>query len=137
MQNAFDSIKGFLLNPPVLMGLIEGKPLIPLYITTLDFLLRALLAQHNYVEKEMALYYLRMTMVGAKNNLSLIVKTCLALVFAVQKLRHNLLTTTVHLISRADPIKYIMSRPTVQGRFVKWTMLLLKFNIHYIPQCGQ
>lgn len=42
-------------------------------------------------------------------------KTCLALVFVLQKLRHYLLTTTVNLISWADPLKYIMSRPQSKG----------------------
>lgn len=74
-------------------------------------------------------------MVGAKLNYSLIKKICLALLFALQKLRHYLLTTTIHLISQADPLKYIMSRPSVQGHIAKWTVLLLEFDIHYVPQC--
>lgn len=40
----------------------------------------------------------------------------------------------VHLISRVDPLKYIMSRPYIQGSIAKWNVLLSKFDIHYIPQ---
>lgn len=40
-----------------------------------------------------------------------------------------------HLISRADPLKYIMSHSSFQGCIAKWTILLSKFDIHYIPQC--
>ncbi|XP_062085733.1 uncharacterized protein LOC133791838 [Humulus lupulus] len=57
-QNAFESIKRYLLHPPVLRAPIFGKPLI-LYITTLDRSLGALLGQDNEDGKEVALYYLK------------------------------------------------------------------------------
>lgn len=57
----------------------------------------------------------------------------MVLILAVYKLRHYLLTIMVHLISRPDPLKCIMSGPSIQGRISKWTVLS-EFNIHYIPQ---
>ncbi|KAI0526805.1 hypothetical protein KFK09_002396 [Dendrobium nobile] len=56
-QNAFDNIKQYLSNPPVLAAVIPGKLLI-LYIAALDESLGALLAQVNDEGKENALYYL-------------------------------------------------------------------------------
>lgn len=56
-QNAFDSIKAYLLKPPILMAPIKGKPLI-LYIAALERSLGAMLAQENEDGKENALYYL-------------------------------------------------------------------------------
>lgn len=118
------------------MSPVLGKSLL-LYITALDASLGALLTQHNDEGKEHALYYLIRTMVGAKLNYSSIEKICLALIFTIQKMCHYLLITTVHLISKADPLKYIMSHLFVQGRFAKWTILLSEFDIHYCntPQC--
>lgn len=95
--------------------------------------LRALLAQYNEEGKEHALFYPNRTMVGADLNYSPIEKICLALVFVLQKLSHYLLTTMIHLISRADPLKYIMSCPLVQGHTAKCT-ILSEFDIHYILQ---
>ena len=86
----FDSIKEYLQNPPVLSALIKIKPLI-LCIEELDGSLGALLAQHNEEAKEGALYYIRRMLVEADHNYSPIEKTCLALIFAVKKLRHYLL----------------------------------------------
>ncbi|KAA0042128.1 ty3-gypsy retrotransposon protein [Cucumis melo var. makuwa] len=63
-QNAFDSIKKYLLNPPVLSAPATGKPLI-LYIAALETSLGALLAQENDKDKECALYYLSRTLTGA------------------------------------------------------------------------
>jgi hypothetical protein len=84
-QNALDSLKRYLLNPPVLVALVKGHPLI-LYIATQPTSIGALLAQHNDEEKEVACYYLSHTLVGAKINYSPIEKLCLALVFYLKKL---------------------------------------------------
>ena len=132
-QNAFDSIKKYLLNPPILMAPIKGKPLI-LYIAALDHSLGALLAQNNDQGKEKALYYLSRTLVGAEHNYTPIEKICLALVFAVQKLRHYMLAHSVTLISRADPLKYLMTKPMPSGRLAKWSLILSEFEIKYVPQ---
>ena len=67
-------------------------------------------------------------------NYSPIEKMCLALMFAIKKLRHYLQAHSVHLISRADPIKYIMSRLVLSGGLAKWALLLQKFEIIYISQ---
>ncbi|XP_020410280.1 uncharacterized protein LOC109946529 [Prunus persica] len=77
-QNALESIKQYLLNPPVLMAPIKGKPLI-LYIAALECSLGALLAQHNEDGKENALYYLSRTLVGAEQNYTPIEKWSLLL----------------------------------------------------------
>ncbi|KAG9458147.1 hypothetical protein H6P81_002655 [Aristolochia fimbriata] len=73
-------------------------------------------------------------MVGAELNYSPIEKMCLALIFAIQKLRHYLLAHSTNLISRADPLKFIMSRPMLSGRLAKWALLLSEFEINFIPQ---
>jgi len=52
-QNAFDSIKKYLLNPPVLRAPVPGEPLI-LYITAQERSLGALLAQKEEKGKERA-----------------------------------------------------------------------------------
>ncbi|XP_062103524.1 uncharacterized protein LOC133814600 [Humulus lupulus] len=132
-QNAFESIKRYLLHPLVLRALILGKPLI-LYITTVDHSLGALLAQNNEGGKEVALYYLSRTLVGAEHKYPLIEKVCLALIFAVTKLRHYLLSHTVTLVSKADPLRYILSKLVLSGQLAKWSMILLEFEINFVPQ---
>ncbi|MBV8801981.1 MAG: reverse transcriptase-like protein, partial [Gammaproteobacteria bacterium] len=132
-QNAFESIKKYLMNPPVLAAPKKGKPLI-LYIAALDHSLGGLLAQKNEDDKEVATYYISRTLVGAEHNYSPIEKICLALIFAIKKLRHYLLAHKVQLISRVDPLKYLMTRPTLSGRLAKWSLILLEFDIEYVPQ---
>ncbi|KAI0494874.1 hypothetical protein KFK09_025020 [Dendrobium nobile] len=132
-QEAFESIKRYLTNPPVLAAPIPGKPLI-LYTTALDESLGALLAQENEEGKENALYYLSRRLIPAELKYPAMEKQCLALIFAVQKLRHYMLSHKISLISRVNPLQYLMTRPTLSGRLARWSMILLQFDITYVPQ---
>ncbi|XP_065637656.1 uncharacterized protein LOC136070933 [Quercus suber] len=59
---------------------------------------------------------------------------CLALFFAIDKLKHYMQAYTVRLIAKADPIKYVFSRPVVSGRIARWAVLLQQYDIAYVPQ---
>ncbi|PKU62531.1 putative mitochondrial protein [Dendrobium catenatum] len=132
-HEAFNSIKQYLLNPPILAAPIPGKPLI-LYTAALEESLGALLAQTNEDGKENALYYISRRLIGAESKYSPIEKQCLALIFATQKLRHYMLSHKITLISKVDPLKFLMTRPTLTGRLAKWAVLLMQFDITYMPQ---
>ncbi|KAG9450556.1 hypothetical protein H6P81_010521 [Aristolochia fimbriata] len=132
-RNAFNNIKAYLTKPPVLVAPIVDRPLL-LYIATQEKSVGALLAQCEENNKERSLSYLSRTLVGVELNFSPIEKTCLALIFAIQKLRHYLLAHSTSLISRADPLMYIMSRPILSGRLAKWVLLLSEFEINFVPQ---
>ncbi|KAG9442517.1 hypothetical protein H6P81_018371 [Aristolochia fimbriata] len=131
-RNAFNNIEAYLTKPPVLVAPIVDRPLL-LYITAQEKSVGALLAQCDENNKERSPYYLSRPLVGAELNYSPIEKTCLALIFAIQKLRHYLLAHSTNLISRADPLKYIMSRPILSGRLAKWALLLSKPSSGELP----
>ena len=59
---------------------------------------------------------------------------CLAVVFSTQKLRTYMLVHIVHLISKIDPLKYMLSKSTLTGRLAKWVMLLSEFDIQYVDR---
>ncbi|KAA0033769.1 uncharacterized protein E5676_scaffold1428G00890 [Cucumis melo var. makuwa] len=73
--------------------------------------------------KERDLYYLNRTLVGAEVNYSPIEKMCLALFFAIDKMRHYMQTFTVHLVAKADPIKYVLSKSIISGHLAKRAVL--------------
>jgi hypothetical protein len=66
-QNAFEDIKKYLTNPPILGAPIKGRLLI-LYTAAMLTSLGALLAQTNDAGKEASLYYLIRTLQGAECN---------------------------------------------------------------------
>ncbi|KAM1869589.1 hypothetical protein ACFX14_045839 [Malus domestica] len=84
-HNAFESIKKYLSSPPVLGAPVPGKPLI------------------------------FRTLTGTELNYSPIEEMCLALVFAIQKLRHYMHAYTIHLVAKADPIIYVPAK-AVKGQ---------------------
>ncbi|GAA0183500.1 hypothetical protein LIER_42418 [Lithospermum erythrorhizon] len=108
-RKAFESIKAYLTRPLVLAAPLQGKPLI-LYVAAQD----------------------RMMMPN-ELNYSPIEKLCLALIFAIQKLKHYFQAHTVHLISRANPIKYVMSKPILSDQLARWYLQIQQFAIIYVP----
>lgn len=90
-QKAFEDVKRYLLNPSVLSPPVPGRPLL-LYISCTDFSIGWMCFRpdgHWYK----AIYYLSQTLVGYEMKYSPLPweKTCLALVFATQKLRHYII----------------------------------------------
>ena len=65
---------------------------------------------------------------------SKITQVCLALIFALKKVRHYTLAHEIQLVARADPVKYVLSQPALLGRLGKWAVLMMEFDITYVPQ---
>ncbi|KAL0299018.1 UNVERIFIED_CONTAM: hypothetical protein Sradi_6561600 [Sesamum radiatum] len=59
-------------------------------------------------EKENALYYLSRTMTPNELN--------------------------IHLVSKANPLKYVMAKPVLSDRLARWYLQLQQFEITYVPQ---
>ncbi|KAA0051156.1 uncharacterized protein E5676_scaffold863G001210 [Cucumis melo var. makuwa] len=133
LQGRLAYIRRFISNLTVLGASVPGKPLI-LYITAQERSLSALLAQEKEKGKERALYYLSRTLVGPEVNYSPIEKMYLALFFAIDKLRHYMQAFTVHLVAKAGPIKYVLSRSIISRCLAKWVVLLQQYDIVYISQ---
>ncbi|KAG9449336.1 hypothetical protein H6P81_009301 [Aristolochia fimbriata] len=110
---AFQSIKDYLMQPAVLTAPVPRKPLL-LYIVAQEKSLGTLLAQTNDQGKDHSLYYLSRMMVRVERNYSQIEKTCLALIFIVQKLRHYLIMLSEWLAKRV--------------------LLLSEFEVNFVPQ---
>ncbi|KAL6125938.1 hypothetical protein ACLB2K_073989 [Fragaria x ananassa] len=132
-QEAFDRIKNYLTNPPVLVPPRPGIPL-KLYIAAADLSIGGLLAQDDENEVEHAVYYLSRVLTDCETLYSPMKKLCLALFFADCKLRHYMLAFTTVVIAQSDLVKYMFSRPILQGRIGKWILALSEFSLQYVPQ---
>jgi len=79
-QEAFDKIKQYLREPPILCPLIVGRPRI-LYLTLLDESMGCVLGQHDETgRKEHAIYYLSKKFTYYERRYSSLERTCCALV---------------------------------------------------------
>src|SRR4051812_8053082 len=133
-QEAFDNIKEYLLEPPILLPPVEGRPLI-MYLTVLENSMGCVLGQHDESgRKEYAIYYLSKKFTECETRYSLLEKTCCALVWAARRLRQYMLNHTTLLISKMDPIKYVFEKPALTGRIARWQMLLSEYDIEYRAQ---
>ncbi|KAL0396522.1 UNVERIFIED_CONTAM: hypothetical protein Scaly_0100600 [Sesamum calycinum] len=121
------------MKPPVLVAPVPGRPLI-LYIAAQECSVGALLAQKNDEGKESALYYLSRMMTPNELKYTPIEKICLPLIFAHQKLKHYFQAHTVRLVTKANPLKYVMSKPVLSDRLARWYLQLQQFEIVYVPQ---
>nr|XP_027101660.1 uncharacterized protein LOC113722576 [Coffea arabica] len=93
------------------------------------------LGQHDESGKrEQAIYYLSKKFTAYEANYSFLERSCCALAWAAQKLRHYLLSHTTYLISRSDPLKYLLGKPMPTGRVAKWQMILSEFDIIFTTQ---
>jgi hypothetical protein len=70
-------------------------------------------------------------MSDCENRYSPIEKTCCAVAWLAQRLRHYLQSHTIWLISKMDPIKYIFEKPYLSGRIARWQALLSQYDIIY------
>ncbi|XP_028106068.1 uncharacterized protein LOC114305156 [Camellia sinensis] len=132
-QEAFDLLKKYLANPPVLMPPMARKPL-KLYISASDLSIGCLLAQENTMGHEQAIYYLSRRLNDAETRYNSVEKMCLALYFAAIKLRHYMLPAKVYVVAQTDVIKFMLSKPILRGRQGKWILALIQYCYKYVPQ---
>ena len=126
-QCAFEKIKQVLSSPITMTMPIKGQPMM-LYLTSTLNSIGALLVQE--VEgQERPVYYLSRCLHGSELNYPPMEKYYLALVFATQKLHHYFLAHKLMVVTRLDPIKFLLSKPTLSGRIAKWLLLLGEFDI--------
>ena len=93
-QEAFDSIKEYLLEPPILVPPVEGRPLI-MYLSVLDDSVGCVLGQQDETgKKEHAIYYLSKKFTDCETWYTMLEKTCCALAWAAKRLRHYMVNHT-------------------------------------------
>lgn len=133
MPRRFPNSKRVSIDYTILVPPVQGRPLL-LYILATNFAFGALLAQCDDQEKERVVYYISRTLVGYELTYTNIEHTCLAIIFASQKLRHYMISHKIQLIAKFDPLKYLLSRSTLIGRLAKWVMVLNEFDIEYVDR---
>lgn len=51
-----------------------------------------------------------------------------------QKDRHYMITHTVYVVSKMDPLKFFFDKPALNGRIERWMVMLAEFDLKFIPQ---
>ncbi|XP_077249502.1 uncharacterized protein LOC143889192 [Tasmannia lanceolata] len=117
-QEAFEKVKQCLSLPPVLLPVIPGQPLL-LYLSIIDTTTGFMLAQQDAgSKKERLIYYISKKMLEYEMKYTILEKTCLALVWATQRLRHYLLSNKKS-IKRRVIAEQLADAPVEENAFLK------------------
>ena len=124
-------INEYLFHSPIRVPLQHGKPLL-LYLSIIGDAIGSILAQKDSDKNERAEYYLSRIFHDYQTRYTPIKKSCFALVWAVQKLRHIVLPFQIWIVAKMDPLKYLFKKSTLSGRLLRWLVLLAKFDLKYM-----
>ncbi|KAL0304757.1 UNVERIFIED_CONTAM: hypothetical protein Sangu_3066400, partial [Sesamum angustifolium] len=105
-----------------------------IYVAAQERSVGILLTQRNDEGKDNDLYYLSRTMTPNELKYSPIKKLCLELIFSIKKLKHYFQSRSIHLVSKANPLKYVMAKSVLLNRLARWYLQLQQFEITYVPQ---
>ena len=98
------------------------KPIVAIFVY-LDNVFGCVHGQHDETwKKERAIYYISKKFTPFESFYTLLGRTCCALTWIAQKLRHYLSSYTTYLISRMDPLKYIFQMAMLIENLAKGQM---------------
>ncbi|XP_059627234.1 uncharacterized protein LOC132270032 [Cornus florida] len=92
-----------------------------LYLSTTEESIGRMLAQNNELGKEQAVYYLSRVLTDVGCRYSSIEKLCLY--YSAMKLRIYMRLVDIYILCQTNVIKYMLSRPLINGRIVKGRVL--------------
>ena len=121
-QEAFEKIKEYLLHPSVLVPYRHGEPLW-LYVLAIEHAFRVMLAKKEDGKKGVV-YFICQTLKDYETRYTPIEKLCQCIVFTIERLRHYMINSVTHVLTQVDPLRYLMSKPCLNGRSAKWIVLL-------------
>ena len=115
-EAAFQDLKRYLSNPPLLSSSKEGENLY-LYLAVSNTTVSAALICEE-AKKQLPVYYVSQAFQGAKSNYPRIEKIAFALIAASRKLRKYFQANPI-LVMKDQPIKKSMNRTEAAGRMVQ------------------
>ena len=130
-EAAFQELKRYLSNPPLLSPSKEGESL-QLYLAVSTTAVSAALIREEG-KKQLPVYYVSQAFQGAESGYPRIEKIALTLIMASCKLRQYFQANPI-LVMTDQPIRKFMNKPKAVGRMVQWAIELSQFDIEYHPR---
>ena len=130
-EEAFQELKHYLSNPPLLSSSKEGENLY-LYLAISTTAISAILIREED-KKQPLVYYVNQAFQGAEAKYPRIEKIAFALIVASRKLRPYFQVNPI-LVMMDQLIKKSMNKLEAAGRMVQWAVELSQFDIKYHPR---
>jgi hypothetical protein len=128
-QKAFDEIKRYMKEPPLLVPPQLNKPF-NLYVAADTQTIGSALIQ-EFDGKERVVAYLSRKLLDTETMYSAAERLCLCVYYSCTKFRHYLLNAECIVYSKFDVIKHMFSMPILNGRIGKWILALSEFELKF------
>ena len=130
-QRAFEELKKYLAEPPLLSPSKQGEELY-LYLAVSPTAVSSALIREEE-KRQMPVYYTSKALRGAEERYPPMEKLAFALVTAARKLCPYFQAHTIVLLTN-HPLRKAMSKPDAAGRLIQWSIELSEFDIDYRPR---
>ncbi|KAJ9560504.1 hypothetical protein OSB04_005664 [Centaurea solstitialis] len=130
-EEALQSLKKYMSNPPLLMKPIEGESL-QLYLAVSNNAVSAVLVREGD-QHQQPIYYISKSFLDAETRYTSMEKHLLGLVTAAKKLRHYFESHHIIVVTNY-PLKIVLRKPELTGRLAKWSIYLSSFDLTYQPR---
>ena len=126
-QQAFERVQGIMAKLPTVCAPIFRKPL-RLYLASNNQAIGALIAQEDNHGVEQPSTTSR-ALKDAKTHYLGAERSCLALIYASQRLQHYFLAHKVQLMTKSHPIRSLLQWPVLSGKLTQWLLQLSQYEI--------
>ncbi|XP_070662278.1 uncharacterized protein [Malus domestica] len=116
------------------LGMLEVHDKVVSFLVV-DYAIRAVLGQRKNKQPHV-IYYASRTLNDAQLNYSTTEKELPDVVFALDKFRSYLIGTKVIVYIDHAALKYLLTKKEAKPRFIRWTLLLQKFDIEIRDKKG-
>ncbi|CAN6567577.1 unnamed protein product [Malus baccata var. baccata] len=133
-EKAFKHLKDLLTTAPIITPPEWSIPF-ELMCDASDYALGAVLGQRKNKQPHV-IYYASRNLNDAQLNYSTTEKELLAVVFALDKFRSNLIGTKVIVFTDHAALKYLFTKKEAKPRLIRWMLLLQEFDIEIRDKKG-
>jgi hypothetical protein len=129
-NKSFEALKIALTHIPLLFSPNYSRDYF-LYLVALDSTIAMVLVQEDDSHDEHVIYYLIQSLTTTETKYLHVEKLALAVVQVVQCFRYYISLRRTTIISNCNPMKYILTRQFLGGKYSKWIVILQEFGLEF------
>ena len=103
-----------------------------IYVVVSQDIVGMVLVQEDEELHENVIYYLSRNLIDAELCYSHVEKLSLAIVHAVQHLRHYILLRQTLVVAHINPFQFILTRRKIRGKYNKWIVIFQEFDLEFV-----
>jgi hypothetical protein len=121
-DNAFETLKKELITTLILI-LLDWEKEFHVHVDASRISLGAILTQPRDGAMDHPIYFASQKLSQEENNYTMTEREGLAMIYALQKIRHYLLGSHFKFLTDHSTLKYLVNKPVLEGRICKWMLL--------------